>query len=100
MNSFWHMLAASLMMLRRNQALIISSLGLGIISIVVFGWLFGSSGNFTLQLGIVDADVSPISAQLLASLQHNPSLAIHVGEQTSELADLRAGHRDAVLVLP
>jgi ABC-2 type transport system permease protein len=97
--SFSALLLASLTMLRRNRVLLITSLGLALISIFVFGWLFGSGGSARLRLGLVDQDGSPLSAQLASQLGANDSISLHTGSQDDELAALRAGNRDAVLVI-
>lgn len=97
--SFGALLRASLTMLRRNRLLVITSLGLALISIFVFGWLFGSSGSAQLRLGLVDEDRTPISAQLVSQLRANDSLLLDTGSQSAEVAALRAGNRDAVLII-
>ena len=100
MKPFNAMLAAGLKILRRNRVLLITSLGLALISIFVFGWLFGGSGNQKLTLGIADQDGSAVTTQLISALRGNGSLDVSTGTQSDELAQLRAGKRNAVLVLP
>lgn len=100
MKSFLTLLAASITMLRRNRVLLISSLGLALVSIFVFGWLFGDNGSAKLRLGIASADQSAVAAQFVAALRSSDSLAVSVGTQEGELQALRNGHRSAVLVLP
>jgi ABC-2 type transport system permease protein len=97
--SFGAMLLANLTMLRRNRVLLITSLGLALISIFTFGWLFGSGGAAKLRLGLVDQDGTPLSSQLASQLQSNGSISLHTGSQDDELVALRAGSRDAVLVI-
>jgi ABC-2 type transport system permease protein len=97
--SFGAMLLASLNMLRRNRILLATSLGLALISIFVFGWLFGSGGASKLQLGLVDEDHTPVSTQLARQLRANDSISLFTGDQSEELAALRAGNRGAVLVI-
>ena len=100
MKAFIALVRAGVVMLRRNRVLLISSLGLALISIFVFGWLFGSTGTPRLQLGVVNNDTSPLGARVLAQLQQSDSLQIYTGTQSEELQALRDGHRNAVLVLP
>jgi ABC-2 type transport system permease protein len=99
MKAFIAMFGAGVRMLRRDRTLLIVSLGLPLISIFVFGWLFGSSSTQTLQLGVVDQDQSATTAQLVSQLKQTPSLAVTVGTQDAELQALRDGHRGSVLVL-
>jgi ABC-2 type transport system permease protein len=97
--SFGALLRASLTMLRRNRLLVITSLGLALISIFVFGWLFGSNGSAQLRLGLVDEDHTPASAQLASQLRANDAIRVETGSQSGEVAALRTGNRDAVLVI-
>ncbi len=100
MKSFLTLLRSSILMLVRNRGLLISSLGLAVISMLIFGWLFGSNATPTLSLGVVDEDTSTSAAQIVAQLQQSKSLAISTGSQSDEVQALRDGHRDAVIVLP
>lgn len=100
MNAFTHMLVASVTILRRNTVLILSSLGLGLISIIAFGWLFGSGSGVTLALGIANDSNSTVAAQVVDELQHQQGMSVYTGTDQAELSSLRSGHRDVVLVLP
>ena len=100
MNAFTHMLTASLTILRRNTVLILSSLGLGLISILAFGWLFGSNGSLSLALGVANNGTSTSAAQVVSELKRQQGLVVSTGTEQAELAELRNGQRDVVLVLP
>lgn len=99
MNAFRAMLAAGVIMLARNRVLLITSLGLALISILVFGALFGGGGASRLVLGVANQDDSPIAAQVVAQLKRSASLQIVTGTETEEVQALRDGHRNAVVVL-
>lgn len=99
MKAFRMLFAASVTMLRRNRVLLITSLGLALLSIFVFGWLFGSGGTPKLELGVVDRDNSPLSQQMIQGLRASDSLEVFTGTQDEELQALRDGHRNAVIVL-
>ena len=99
MKAFRALLVASVTMLRRNRVLLITSLGLALLSIFVFGWLFGSGGTPKLQLGVVDLDGSALSHQMADGLRASDSLTVFSGDQAAELRALRDGHRNAVIVL-
>ncbi|HLY30713.1 MAG TPA: hypothetical protein VKQ36_06770, partial [Ktedonobacterales bacterium] len=60
MKAFLAMVGANVTMLRRNRVLLVTSLGLAVVSVLIFGWLFGSNGSSTLSLGVVDQDHSAI----------------------------------------
>jgi ABC-2 type transport system permease protein len=99
MKAFRAMLVAGVLMLARNRVLLISSLGLALISILIFGALFGGGQTPKLGLGVADEDHSPISMQVLTQLQSSDSLAVTTGSVSAEVQALRTGHRDAVIVL-
>jgi ABC-2 type transport system permease protein len=79
--------------------LLITSLGLALLSIFIFGWLFGPGGAPKLELGVVDRDGSALSRQMAQGLRASDSLQVFSGAQTAELQALREGHRNAVIVL-
>jgi ABC-2 type transport system permease protein len=99
MDAFRALLAASIIMLARNRVLIITSLGLALISVLVFGFLFGGNGTSRLSLGVVDQDQSAVSAQIVAQLRGSPSLRVTSGSETAEVQALRDGHLDAVIII-
>jgi ABC-2 type transport system permease protein len=99
MKTFLATLYAHLLMLLRNRTLLITSLGLALISIFVFGWLFGSGSGAQLRLGIVDQDASTTSQQITAQLGESDSLKVSTGRDDEELQALRSGGRDAVIVI-
>lgn len=100
MKMFSALFSAGVKILRRNRVLLITSLGLALISIFVFGWLFGGTGNQKLTLGVSDQDGSAATTQLIAQLKQNGSLDVRIGAQSDELRHLRDGDRNAVIVLP
>ena len=100
MKPFTAMLRAGVKILRRDRTLLISSLGIAFdldlrLRLAVWG-----QGNQKLALGVVDQDGSPITAQLVAQLRQNDSLDVSTGTEAAELADIRNGNRNAVLVFP
>src|SRR6266567_4035100 len=86
-------------MLTRQRGLIISSLGLAVISMLVFGYLFGGGSPKTL-LGVVDQDHSAISAQIVSQLQKSDALQVYTGSNDEEQQALKDGHRSAVIIIP
>jgi len=86
-------------MLLRQRALLITSLGLAIISMLVFGFLFGSGGNTKIVLGVVDEDHSRTSAQVVSQLQNSNSFKVYTGLSDEEQQALKDGNRDAIIVL-
>ena len=100
MSAFLTMTRASFTMLRRNMPLILSSLGLAVVSILAFGLLFSNSGNFKTVLGVVDEDHSATTQRVVTALQQTSSITVQTGGRAGELHALQSGQRDAVIVLP
>ncbi len=100
MATFFSLVRANFVMVLRQRAVIISSLGLSVISILVFGFLFADNGSTRTQLGVVDQDHSAISAQVISQLQKNNSLTVYTGSETEEQQALTNGNRDAVIIMP
>jgi ABC-2 type transport system permease protein len=94
------LLRTNFIMLTRQRALIISSLGLAVISMLVFGFLFGGNGSVKIRIGVVDQDHSGISAQVASQLQKSNSLQVYTGTYGEEQQALTNGYRDAVIVVP
>lgn len=94
------LLRTNFIMLTRQRALIISSLGLAVISMLVFGFLFGGNGSVKTRIGVVDQDHSGISAQVVSQLQKSNSLQVYTGTHSEEQQALTNGYRDAVIVVP
>ena len=97
--TFTTTLIASVKMLLRNRTLLVSSLGLAVISIFIFGWLFSGTGNVKLVMGIANSDTSSLSSGLVQDLKNNPAITVKQGSEQDELAQLRAGQRDALIVM-
>src|SRR5215467_2905674 len=99
MATFFSLVRANFLMVLRQRTVIISSLGLAVISVLIFGFLFGNNGASKTQLGVVDEDHSQISTQLISALQKNTSFQVYTGSQDEEQQALKDGKRDAVIVM-
>lgn len=99
MSTFLLLVRTNFMMAIRQRSLIISSLGLAVISVLVFGFLFGNNGASKTQLGVVDEDHSQVSAQMVSQLQKNDSFTVYTGSENEEQQALKDGNRDAVLFI-
>ena len=94
------LLRTNFIMLIRQRALIISSLGLAVISMLVFGFLFSDNTTLKTVLGVVDQDHSSISAQVTSQLQKSNALKIYTGTSEEEQQALKDGQRSAIIVIP
>lgn len=86
-------------MLLRNKLLLVGSLGVAIISMLIFGLVFGSNTVRPLTIGLVDLDKSQVSQQIVATMKKDVGLAITEGEQQTLLDNMKKGDYDAVVVI-
>lgn len=101
MKAFWGLITAETKELLRDRAGLFWMLGFPVIFILLFGFVFSGSEDVHFELGVVAASDDPATRGLLAALEAVPVLTVHVGvEEEEELAQLRAGRRDGVLVIP
>jgi ABC-2 type transport system permease protein len=99
MSTFITLVGSNFLMLIRQRMLIITSLGIAVLSMLIFGGLFGGNGTPKTQLGIVDQDHSQTSEQIINALQHTNSLAVFTGSYAEEQQALKDGNRDAIIIL-
>ena len=99
MSTFMTIVRSNFLMLIRQRLLIITSLGIAVISMLIFGGLFGGNGTPKTQLGIVDQDHSQTSEQIVNALQHTTSLGVFTGSYDEEQQALKDGNRDAIIIL-
>jgi ABC-2 type transport system permease protein len=99
MSTFITLVRSNFLMLIRQRTLIITSLGIAVFSMLIFGALFGGNGTPSTQLGIVDQDHSQTSEQIINTLQHTNSLTIFTGSYNEEQQALKDGNRDAIILL-
>jgi ABC-2 type transport system permease protein len=96
---YWSLFVASFKMFVRNRAALFFSLFVPLLIMLIFGVLnFG--GGTSVSLGLVDEAGTDGSHALVAALQANATFDLHPGARDAELAQLKEGHRDLVLVIP
>jgi ABC-2 type transport system permease protein len=83
----------------RNRVALMFTLGLALLFMVIFGLLFGGN-NFSVTLGIVDADHSTQSQQFIAALQHVKGVTVEQGSQSAEITRLKNNNIDVVVDIP
>jgi ABC-2 type transport system permease protein len=99
MQGFFRLVVAQATLLRRNVAYWIPTLGLAVISMMVFGWLF-QLGTQAFSLGIVDEDHSQASQQLTQAFDGLDNVDLKHGSRSRELNALDDGHRAVVVIIP
>ncbi len=93
------LIRTNFMMLLRQRALLISTLGLAVISMLVFGFLFSGNGASKTVVGVVDQDHSSTSKQIVTQLQKSDSLKVYTGNYSGEQQALQNGDRDAIIII-
>ena len=96
---YWSLFVASFKMFVRNRAALFFSLFVPLLIMLIFGVLnFGGGTN--VSLGLVDQAQTDGSRALVAALDANDTFDLHPGLRDAELAQLKDGHRDLVLLIP
>ncbi len=83
----------------RNRISLFFTLGLAVLFMVIFGELFGGN-NFSVTFGVVDADHSAPSQQLVATLSHLSGVKVEQGTQGAEIERLKNNNVDVVVDIP
>jgi ABC-2 type transport system permease protein len=99
MRGFLRLVIAQATLLRRNVAYWVPTLGLAIISMVVFGWLF-DVGAQAFSLGVVNLDGSEPSRALVQAFDGLENVDVKEGDREGELDALEEGDRRAVIIVP
>lgn len=97
MRSLWAMIIANLKMNLRNRTALFWNLLFPAIFIVIFGLVFGGTTGLTFAVGIV-GPASEYQRQVDLAMAANDSFTVTHGAEGTELAALREGDRDVVLV--
>lgn len=84
----------------RNRAHMVGSMGVALISVLIFGFAAGGDMAPVLNLGIHDADRSALSDALAAALTEPEMTRVSTGAASELLDQLRQGRLHAVVVLP
>jgi ABC-2 type transport system permease protein len=66
---------------------------------LILGFVFGSSGNMKLGVGVVDLDNSPVSRAIVEGLSGIDALEVHEGDEAEERAQLQDDKRNAVIII-
>lgn len=91
------MIVANLKMSFRNRSALFWWLAFPVIFIVLFGYLF-SGGEFTMDVGVVGAEQSPVTAQIVERMREQSGFEVRTGERAAELRALENGQRRVVVI--
>jgi ABC-2 type transport system permease protein len=100
MKAFTQLLLANLREFARDRMALFWTLAFPVLFILIFGLLFARDNTFTTDLGLVTEDQGPAAQALAQTFRSVKVFKISEGDRQSELAALREGKRDAVLIIP
>lgn len=100
MNSFTQLFLANLREFARDRMALFWTIAFPVLFILIFGLIFGRDNAFSADLGLVIEDRGPVAQALVQTFKRVDIFKISEGGRQDELAALREGKRDAVLVVP
>lgn len=76
-----------------------------VLLMVILGFVFGSSGEMKLRIGIVDLDGSPVSQGIVGFFTADDSriqegLVVETGSEEEERAAIKDGDRNGIIIIP
>jgi ABC-2 type transport system permease protein len=92
------------MTLRQREALFWLFL-FPVLLMIILGFVFGSSGEVKLRIGIVDLDNTPLSQAVVGAVtsddpRFKDSLEVEVGSEEEERAAIKDGDRNGIIIIP
>lgn len=71
-----------------------------VLLMVILGFVFGSSGDIKLKIGLVDLDGSPVSEAIVEAFDGIDAISVEKGAEEEERASLKDGDRNAIVIIP
>src|SRR5512146_1545734 len=100
MRAFRALSLANLRSFLRDRAALFWTLAFPILFIILFGTIFSGGGNPNYDVGWVDQDGTPASAQVRTAFERTGLLTLHDGSLAAEQDAMRRGTVNAILVAP
>jgi len=100
MKPFLSMVRANLKMTLRNRTGLLWLLLFPAAFIIIFGSLVGSGNNLHSPVGVVNGKATPAARQMTSAMEDSTFFEVQSGVKSTELAKLREGKMDAVVVFP
>ena len=100
MKAFLSMVCANLKVTLRDRARLFWLLLFPTVLIVVFGSVVGGNSNTEISVGVVNGGATPVAKQMTTAMKGSKLLELQSGTEKAELAKLRDGKVDAVVVFP
>ena len=100
MKKFYKMFLYDMKMTLRQREALFWLFLFPILLMVILGFVFGSSGEVKLRIGVVDLDGSQMSEAIVQAFQDIDALVVSTGSEEEERAALKDGDRNAILIIP
>ena len=101
MSTVFSLYVANMKEFIRDRAALFWTFAFPIVFIVLFGLIYSGSGSPSYNLGLVNQDGGPVSAQLANVLEHKVSaFKVTTGGYDAEMSALKNGKVDLMIVLP
>jgi ABC-2 type transport system permease protein len=97
---FYKMFTYNLKMTLRQREALFWLFLFPVLLMVILGFVFGSSGEVKLRIGIVDLDDSTISQGIVEAFQGVDFFVIETGSEEEERAALKDGDRNGIVIIP
>ncbi len=105
MSKFWKIFTYDMKMTLRQREALFWMFLFPVLIMVILGFVFGSSGNVKLRIGIVDLDGSPGSQFIVGIFtgddpRMKESLVVTAGSEEEERAAIKDGGRNGIIIIP
>ena len=100
MKAFGNLLVSDLKQFFRQRSAVFFAFGFPLLFMIIFGFAFSGSENVSYDIGLVDQDASTISGQISQAIRRIPIFKITEGSLNDELAKLKKGDIQAVVLIP
>jgi ABC-2 type transport system permease protein len=94
------LLRSSFRQFTRDRGALFMTLAFPIIFMLIFGMIYGKSGDFKADIGVAAGDNSPVAQSITAAFQSVPNFVITTGSESTMLAALKRGDVSAVVSIP
>ncbi len=66
---------------------------------LILGFVFGSTGDIRISIGVVDLDGSPLSRAIVETLEDIEAIDVKMGSEEEERAELKDDDRNALIII-
>jgi ABC-2 type transport system permease protein len=100
MNKFLKIFVYNLKMTLRQREALFWLFLFPVLLMVILGFVFGSSGEVKLRIGVVDLDSSLVSREILKAFEGIDAIIVETGSEEEERAAIKDGDRNGIIIIP